>query len=61
MLVNSPELAKITRANKDLTERGFTFTVLPQWAVNEETNNKAVNFWLQQLGVKKKGRRGRKR
>jgi len=57
VLVNSLELAKVTKANKDLEERGFTFSVLPHWAVTKETNAKSVNFWLQQLGVKKKGRK----
>lgn len=61
VLVNSEKLAKLTKANKDLAQRGFTFSVFPQWSQTDENINKAVSFWLSELGIKKKGRKGRKR
>jgi iron(III) transport system substrate-binding protein len=56
MLVNSPELGKLTKTNKSLADFGITFEDLPPRFVTEENNTKASNFWFSELGVKGGGK-----
>jgi len=53
MVVNSPELSKLTRANKELVDMGFIVEGIPADLFTEENIKKASNFWFSELGIRK--------
>jgi len=63
MIVNSPELGKLTRANKEMTAMGFKIEQVPLEMFTTENIKKASSFWFKELGIKKgkKGRKGRRK
>ncbi len=63
MIVNSPELGKLTRANKEMMAMGFKIEQVPLEMFTTENIKKASSFWFKELGIKKgkKGRRGRRK
>lgn len=60
MVVNSPELSELSRANKELSDMGFTIEGIPAALFTKENIKKASNFWFSELGIKR-GRKGRRR